>query len=260
MRITILLSLAILIANTLSAQSNHAKVNNVIGFELIDSVYAAWAENSFKTTRTSHVYFAGRYMCSWTCDFSNYWKCYPEYKLFERRGDEFVQIEPLDFLKGPCNDILSEFRDRIQHDFMDGQGRVHDCFEGMELDNDIGWSDISLTFNKEGVVLLFWFDAGSVCDAVNETRLELSWAEAKEIMKYNDEITPSYCTPSGPKVNVRSSATVKADAIFQLDKGEFFEIIEIVNPDNVNGKSGNWLKIRYGNNTGYIFSYYTLCR
>ena len=69
----------------------------------------------------------------------------------------------------------------------------------------------------------------------------------------------NYCTPSGPKVNVRSDQSVKASVNFQLDKGEFFEILEVGKKDKVNGKDGAWYKIDYNGKSGYIFSFYTIC-
>lgn len=71
-----------------------------------------------------------------------------------------------------------------------------------------------------------------------------------------EEKTEKTYTVKGTNVNVRSGPGRHFDVVFQIDRGEYFQIANDVEPygDFVNGSKGNWVKIEQENyGSGWIF-------
>lgn len=67
------------------------------------------------------------------------------------------------------------------------------------------------------------------------------------------------CTPSGPDVNIRKAPGGNSDVLFQLSHGTYFDVLELGPPDRMHNKNGQWYRIDYKGEKGYIFSAYTYC-
>ena len=232
----------------------------VKSFFWTDSVDGEWQGEKVRTTIDTKVYFIGNYMCKSVCDFTYSWKCERSVKLYEYKDNHFEPLETKELFKDKGKELLSIANLKLQQSYNEGKGKVHDCFVGMDNPGAKEWNSFETGFSEEGFWLSYFFDAGGYCDAYNWSDTLIQWEKIKPMLTNPLVITPDFCTPSGPKVNIRSEESSKSEVLFQLDKGEFFEIISKGKEDKVNGKSGLWYMINYFGKTGYIFSFYTLCR
>ena len=64
-----------------------------------------------------------------------------------------------------------------------------------------------------------------------------------------------FLVTDGP-LNVRKDTSTSSEILAQLQTYEVVEILEIGNKDTISSIKGNWLKIKKGNDEGYIFSGY----
>jgi len=227
-----------------------------------DSVDGEWPgiDEKVRTNIDTRVTLIGPFMCKYICDFTNYWKCYPEITLYEYKQNTFQPIEESDLFVDGGKKLLEIANKKVADDYQRGQGKEHDCFVGMNPPGTVDWKNVSISFGEKGIFLSYYFDSGSYCDAENWSDTLVAWNIVEPLLKTSIKSTPNFCTPSGLKVNVRAEESAKAEVLFQLDKGEFFEILETGKTDKVNGKSGSWYKINFEGKTGYIFSFYTLCK
>lgn len=225
-----------------------------------DSVDGEWQGEKVRTHIETRVYLIGNYMCKSVCDFTYSWKCDRNIYLFEYVDNSFKSLNAKNMFKDEGQELLRLANIKLQQSYKEGQGQVHDCFVGIENPGNQDWKSFEAGFSDNGFWLSYFFDSGSYCDAYNWSDTLINWENIKPMLLNPLVTTPDFCTPSGPKVNIRSAESAKSEILFQLDKGDFFEIISRGKKDKVNGKSGTWYKINYSGQTGYIFSYYTLCR
>ena len=208
----------------------------------------------------TYVVFFGQYKSVAICDFTDYWKCYSVPQLYEMKAGEFTAVSNQDFFNTKREELLRLINEqgRKYYDTLKLDSNVSDMLGEFEYYKNLNQSEVS--FSVTGVSLGYSFDLPSFYDCCSSTSISFSWNEILPYLKNQNTQTPNYCTPSGPGVNVRSEESVKASVNFQLDKGEFFEILEVGKKDKVNGNDGSWYKIDYRGQTGYIFSFYTLCK
>lgn len=228
-------------------------------FDLSTRVKGDWGYGPIETDIITHVSFLGNYENIWICDFTDNWKCYPEYQIFVRADNDFVKVKNKEIFNNHQNALIQRINKHFQKEFnVLSTGDSKECFIGLEL-KMLSIDDVGIRFSEKEIQFIYYYGVAPYCDVVGYSSLNITWDEILPYLKNQEKSTPNYCTPSGPKVNIRSEPNVKASVNFQLDKGEFFEILEEGKADIVNGKKGKWYKIDYNGKEGYIFSFYTLC-
>lgn len=208
----------------------------------------------------TYVIFFGKYKSIKICDFTYHWKSYSVPQLYELKNSEFTAIGNNDLFNTKGDELLRLINEQggKYYDTLKLDSNVNDMLGEFEYYKNLDQSTVS--FSVDGVSLSYSFDLPPFYDCCSSTSISFSWNEILPYLKNQNTKTPNYCTPSGPKVNVRSEESVKASINFQMDRGEFFEILEVGKKDKVNGKDGSWYKIDYQGKGGYIFSFYTLCK
>lgn len=221
-----------------------------------------WEDEKVKVELLTSVRFFGNYKSFWVCEFNYNGKCYPEYLLYEKVNERFIQISNIELFNNNQSALIKMANEKIQKDFKDLKSNPdsRDCVSGQDELLPLPMESMQIAFSINGLSISYYFDFGTYCDFYNYSSVEFSWYDILPYLKNQNTQTPNYCTPSGPKVNVRSDQSVNASVNFQLDRGEFFEILEVGKKDKVNGKDGSWYKIDYQGKGGYIFSFYTLCK
>src|SRR5687768_9815056 len=100
-------------------------------FMWTDSVDGEWPgmDEKIRTNIDTRVFFTGNYMYKSICDFTYYWKCDYQTSLFEYRGNSFQPINEEDLFKDGGKQMLDIANIKIQKNYKEGQGAVHDCFK-----------------------------------------------------------------------------------------------------------------------------------
>jgi hypothetical protein len=230
-------------------------------FAWSDSVDGEWNNGFDGKVRTSidtKIVIIGNYLYKCKSDFTYHWKCIPEEKLFEYRNNSFQPIAKPEVFADAGKAFLDIANIKLKQNYTMMGGDINECLYGMQEFQ--GWERIGVEFNEKGISPTYYDEAETSCGGYNFCDTLITWATAKTMFKNLNAITPNFCTPSGPKVNVRASPGAKGEIIYQLDKGQFFEILETGKTDKVNGKPGTWYKINFEGAIGYIFSFYTLCK
>jgi hypothetical protein len=230
-------------------------------FQWSDSVDGEWNNGFDGKTRTSidtRIVIIGNYLYKSKSDFTYHWKCIPEVTLFEYRNNSFQPITNPDVFTDGGKAFLDLANLRLKQNYKTTEGEVNECLEGTEGYQT--WEQIGIEFEEKGIYPTYFKEPTSACGGFNFCDTLIPWERAKPMFRNSVEKTSNFCTPAGPKVNIREMESAQSNVLFQLDKGQFFEIISSGKNDTVNGKSGWWYKINFEGKAGYIFSFYTLCK
>lgn len=113
-----------------------------------------------------------------------------------------------------------------------------------------------ITFLSKDSILIDY--EGSV-GSTNKTKFIRVGGGDKPKVSESPKTKENNCTVTGYDVNIRIQPSSEAKSIIKINNGDYFQVLEEGPSDEVKGKKGKWQKVKYQNNTGWIFDAFIEC-
>lgn len=124
------------------------------------------------------------FMTTWLCEYNDYrGYCDNTFKLFELKGDCYVEIANSQLFNDKVNGLLSLLNVEVNKEYnlyyLDPETK--DCFEGPFKPYKL--SDFKLQFEEKGIVFSVDFAVPGACRAVGGSIVELSWEDLDKYLR-----------------------------------------------------------------------------